>query len=781
LTPAAAAVTLGGDSVAEFLSVIAEAPDFATAAQFVCEQLAKFAGASRALLFTLDDDGSALALAACTGYGADDAPALRFTVEHESHPLSYSALSLTPLVCERGGREAALPFDECLILPFPQPQQKGSPPIMTEQRLRTAVPTPCRQLPQLTAAEGRRRIGHAPFAAILLEGASLHINADALAGAALLAGPVLARTQHMERYRQSAERLDEQRDLLTTIINSLPDPIVITDAATDIVVQNRRAEHLLSTGELDSEGRRRAVEINNLLFTSYLSRSVIGGPRAQGGARELNLVDPDEGNDLLFEVLAHPLHESSRQGAFVSVLRDVTDLRRAVAELERQVQRGRLAEIDATRERDRLNLILENVADPILVTDDRSNIILMNPQAEELFQFDAHADNHARAAAVRGNDTKFTTFISDFTIGLADARREQMRLTQPATGAVLPVEVVSGKIMNARGEPMAIVSVLHDLTKQVENERLYEELKRFSSQLEARIRAATADLGEQNKRLQWSSRELQKANRLKSEFLASMSHELRTPLNAIMGYAALLADRIYGDVNERQEEGLRRIHVSAQHLLALINDILDLAKIEAGKMPLHLAPVSVALVVAEISQQVEPTVRRKKLSFSTDLPGDLPVMISDETKIKQVLLNLLSNAVKFTSTGGVVVRVRIEGTVVRVDIEDTGIGIRPEDMEAIWEDFRQVDQSRTREFGGTGLGLSITRKLIQALGGSVRVESEYGKGSTFSVALPLQLSARLAADVVHGEPPLGESEAESDDAWAGVAALRRNIGASEPG
>ena len=765
--------------MAEFLSVIAEAPDFATAAQFVCEQLAKFAGASRALLFTLEEDGSGLALSGSTGYGTDDAPALRFAVEHESHPLSYAALSLTPLVCERGGREAALPFDDCLILPFPQPQQRGSPPIMTEQRLRSVVPTPCRQLPQLTATEGRRRIGHAPFAVIMLEGASLHMNADALAGAALLAGPVLARTQHMERFRQSAERLDEQRDLLTTIINSLPDPIVITDAATDIVVQNRRAEHLLSTGEMDSEGRRRAVEINNLLFTSYLSRSVIGGPRAQGGARELNLVDPDEGNDLLFEVLAHPLHESTRQGAFVSVLRDVTDLRRAVAELERQVQRGRLAEIDATRERDRLNLILENVADPILVTDDRSNIILMNPQAEELFQFDAHADDHARAAAVRGNDTKFTTFISDFTIGLANARREQMRLTQPATGAVLPVEVVSGKIMNARGEPMAIVSVLHDLTKQVENERLYDELKRFSSQLEARIRAATADLGEQNKRLQWSSRELQKANRLKSEFLASMSHELRTPLNAIMGYAALLADRIYGDVNDRQEEGLRRIHVSAQHLLALINDILDLAKIEAGKMPLHLAPVSVALVIAEISQQVEPTVRRKKLTFSTDLPSDLPVMISDETKIKQVLLNLLSNAVKFTNIGGVVVRVRIEGSVVRVDIEDTGIGIRPEDMEAIWEDFRQVDQSRTREFGGTGLGLSITRKLIQALGGSVRVESEYGKGSTFSVALPLQLSPRVASDVMNVELPLGESEAESDDAWAGIGVSRRSMGAPE--
>jgi signal transduction histidine kinase len=339
---------------------------------------------------------------------------------------------------------------------------------------------------------------------------------------------------------------------------------------------------------------------------------------------------------------------------------------------------------------------------------------------------------------------------------------------------VLPVEVVSGKIMNARGEPMAIVSVLHDLTKQVENERLYEELKRFSSQLEARIRAATADLGEQNKRLQWSSRELQKANRLKSEFLASMSHELRTPLNAIMGYAALLADRIYGDVNDRQEEGLRRIHVSAQHLLALINDILDLAKIEAGKMPLHVAPVSIAPVIAEISQQIEPTVRRKKLKFTTDMPNDLPVMKNDETKIKQVLLNLVSNAVKFTHTGGVVIRVRVEGEMLRLDIEDSGIGIRSEDLEAIWEDFRQVDQSRTREFGGTGLGLSITRKLIQALGGAVRVESEYGKGSTFSVTLPLQLSQRSAGDPGGSDFPTSENEAETSEPLAGVTTSRRS-------
>ncbi|MGH7623448.1 MAG: hypothetical protein ACREMU_13985, partial [Gemmatimonadaceae bacterium] len=261
MTPVAAPVGLGDDRVAELLSVIAEAPDFATAAHFVCEQLAKLAGARHALLFTLDDENSALTLAACVGCETKDAPLARLALEREAHPLAYAALSLTPLVCEQGGHDIALPYDECLILPFPQAQQRSSPAPMTEQRLRDAAPLPCRPLSQLPTPEGRRRIGHAPFAVILIEGASSRTDAESLARAAQLAGPVLARTRQMERFQLSAERLDQQRDLLTTIINSLPDPIVITDSASDIVVQNRRARHLLSSGELDSEGRRRAVEI----------------------------------------------------------------------------------------------------------------------------------------------------------------------------------------------------------------------------------------------------------------------------------------------------------------------------------------------------------------------------------------------------------------------------------------------------------------------------------------------------------------------------------------
>jgi PAS domain S-box-containing protein len=589
-----------------------------------------------------------------------------------------------------------------------------------------------------TGGERARRLEHAEFAVVVLEGRPDDTVVRFLADAAILAGPIFARTFALDELRHSTARLDEQRALLTTIISALPDPIIITDATNSIVVQNQRAEQLLSAREDDSEGRRRAVEINNLLFSSFLSKSTLAGG-IKSTARELNLVDPSEGTDLLFEVLAHPLSTTPmREGAYVSVLRDVTDLKRASIELERQFARLRITEMEATRERYRLNLILNNVGDPILVTDDQAKIILMNPKAEELFELPPGQVDRFLAQRVRGNDTKFTTLISDFAISPATYRREQLALAHPRTGAELPMEVVAGKVLNERGEPLAIVSVLHDFTKQVENERLYQELKRLNAELEDRIRMATADLEAQNVRLQWQSSELEKAYRLKSEFLANMSHELRTPINALIGYTALMLDRIYGDLTPKQVEGLTRIQASSQHLLALINDILDLAKIEAGKMPVHLEAASLRSILAEVSAQIEPMVKRKSLEFRVRLSDNIPVLYTDRTKVKQIVLNLLSNAVKFTHRGLVSVSAEAVGNELELRVSDTGIGIRPEHLGVIFEEFRQVDQSRTREYGGTGLGLSITRKLISLLGGEITVTSEYGQGTTFTVRLPLR-------------------------------------------
>ncbi len=724
----------GDRAAAGLLSALAEAPDFAAAASFFLTQLIEITKASKACMLRLDASQEHIELVASLGFELDP-PRIAIPISDLSSPLVICALTLTPV---KGGSPSPLrdlvSADSWVALPLSQPRFRGAPEMMAFQRGAELIGSPSITLLETPDT----RLGAAPAGVLLVEGEIQGAMLDEVLELVTLASPVLARLVALEDSRQLVDRLSQQRDRLTLMVDSLPDPVVITNAANDIIAQNHRAGRLLHAREDDSPGRRRALELNNLLFTSFLSKAAMSGGQ-QSGPRELNLVDPDEGNDLLFEVLAHPLGERvGPEDAVLSVLRDVTDLRRAANELERQVQRVRQGEVTVRGERDRLNLVLENVADPILVTDERSNIILMNDQAEQLFQIsDPDRRSRRELASVRGNDTKFTSFISEFALLDADSRRERMSLVHPRAGLELPVEVVSGKVKNERGEPIAIVSVLHDLTKQVENERLYEALKQLNSELEQRIRAATADLAEQNARLQWQSQEVERANRLKSEFLASMSHELRTPINALIGYSALLLDGVLGDVNPRQQDALGRGRAAAEHLLALINDILDLAKIEAGKMPLHLEPVSLRDVTLEVTQQIEPMVRKKQLEFVIDVAPDCPAIHSDRTKIKQVLLNLLSNAVKFTNRGRVSVEARRTQGGVRIDVIDTGIGIRPSDLQAIWEDFRQVDQSRTREFGGTGLGLSITRKLLERLGGSVAVQSVYGEGSTFSVYLPL--------------------------------------------
>ncbi len=741
------------EQMESLLSAVASAPDFSTAARFLVAQFAEVSGAERGYVLLIDVASGELQSVATVGYDEHDAPEPH-VLDDRHDPLVVAALSMIPVSCpERQtrmhGSVHASSSAAFVALPFPQPRASDAPPFLNKTEAERLLRGGCVLHATSEADAGAGASGapsargaHSPCGVVVLEMPYDGTVVAPLLEASLLAGPVLWRIAAIEAHRRSTVQLDEQRNVLTSIVNSLPDPIVIINGEHEIVVQNRRAEHLLSMGEKDSEGRRRAVEINNLLFTSHLSKTAIA-PGSSGGAgsRELNMVDPDEGTDLLFEVLTQPLDEV-KAGATVSVLRDVTDLRRAAGELERQVQRVRLAEFEAKRERDRLNLILANVADPILVTDDRSNIILMNRQAEQMFGAATPDDGVGaarRSAAVRANDTKFTTFISDFALSQDVARREQMSfLTPDSPGGTVPIEVISGKILDKRGEAIAIVSVLHDLTEQVENERLYEELKNFNNELEARVGAATSDLAEQNVRLQWQSRELEKANRLKSEFLASMSHELRTPINALIGYTALILDRIYGDLNAKQEEGLTRIQAAAQHLLALINDILDLAKIEAGRMPLHMGDISLQDILREVTVHIDPLVKKKGLQYRSTLPDEVVLMHTDRTKVKQIMLNLLSNAVKFTPGGGITLSARREGDFVRIDVADTGIGIRKEDLEAIWEDFRQVDQSRTREFGGTGLGLSITRKLADALGGRVTLTSEYGGGSTVSVFLPVR-------------------------------------------
>ena len=254
--------------------------------------------------------------------------------------------------------------------------------------------------------------------------------------------------------------------------------------------------------------------------------------------------------------------------------------------------------------------------------------------------------------------------------------------------------------------------------------------------------AAQSVLAIQNARLfheiEAKSQELAVASQHKSQFLANMSHELRTPLNAILGYTELILDDIYGEVPSKMRGVLERVQSNGKHLLGLINDVLDLSKIEAGQLTLSLADYSIKAVVHNVFAAVESLAQAKQLALKVDLPKDLPTARGDERRLTQVLLNLVGNAIKFTDKGEVAIRASAANGAYTLSVCDTGPGIAPADQAKIFEEFQQADSSATKKKGGTGLGLSIARKIIEMHGGRIWVESEVGHGATFSFTVPVK-------------------------------------------
>ena len=261
--------------------------------------------------------------------------------------------------------------------------------------------------------------------------------------------------------------------------------------------------------------------------------------------------------------------------------------------------------------------------------------------------------------------------------------------------------------------------------------------------------AAQSAVAIQNARLfrelEQKSRELEAASRHKSEFLANMSHELRTPLNAVLGYAELIQDGIYGEVPKKMAEVLERIQQNGRHLLGLINDVLDLSKIEAGELTLSPVDYSMRELALDVASATEALASEKKLALEVDVPADLPRGRGDERRLTQVLMNLVSNAIKFTEAGRVSIRAKVEDGSFVVSVTDTGIGIAPQDRERIFGEFQQVDSSSTRKKGGTGLGLAIAKRIVELHGGRIWVESTLGQGSTFAFTLPLRVGEREKA------------------------------------
>jgi signal transduction histidine kinase len=252
------------------------------------------------------------------------------------------------------------------------------------------------------------------------------------------------------------------------------------------------------------------------------------------------------------------------------------------------------------------------------------------------------------------------------------------------------------------------------------------ELERFDKEQ----RHAAAELARLND-------QLGQASKAKSEFLANMSHELRTPMNAVLGYTDLILDDIFGEVPAPIRETLERVKTNGQHLLGLINDVLDLSKMEAGQLTLSLGEYAMADVVHTVVAAVESLAAGKKLALKTVVPADLPAGRGDERRLTQVLLNLTGNAIKFTDAGEVSIEARAANESFVVSVSDTGPGISEADQQKIFEEFQQADTSSTRVKGGTGLGLSISRRIVELHGGRLWVESVPGEGSTFLFTVPL--------------------------------------------
>jgi PAS domain S-box-containing protein len=388
---------------------------------------------------------------------------------------------------------------------------------------------------------------------------------------------------------------------------------------------------------------------------------------------------------------------------------------RASFELERtQVQtqieqRAEELSREVTEHRDYLSSILASIADGVYTVDRQVRVTSWNRGAEDITGYRAeHVLGHPCEEFLAHTDEQGNRLCGTPACPLR-AVMESRRPISPkafsertADGRVIPIGVTAAPLISAKGEVVGAVEVFRDISREKELMDRIEE-----------------------------------ASRAKSEFLANMSHELRTPLNSIIGFSEILEDEIFGDLNPKQKEYAQDIQKSGKHLLDLINDILDLSKIEAGKMTLRYSHFSLAQAITDVQAMVWPIVVEKDITLEIFLDEKLSMIQADEGKFKQILGNLLSNAVKFTPEGGkVTIGAKLVDDLAEISVTDTGIGIRPEDQELIFREFWQADSSLSRQYGGTGLGLSLTKRLVEMHGGRIWVESNLGQGTKFSFTIP---------------------------------------------
>lgn len=415
----------------------------------------------------------------------------------------------------------------------------------------------------------------------------------------------------------------------------------------------------------------------------------------------------------------------------IAISADITERRRAEQERLRLLESERDARqrADAT---DRFRELLEAAPDAIIEINEEGRIVLLNEVTERLFGYsrnellgqsvDCLIPDELRARH-SGHRARYTanpvTRPMGSGLNLYGRRRD---------GSQFPVEISLSPVKSAAG--FRVSAIIRDVTERKKaEEKIREMQEKF-----------TAELFASNRELEVHNQEVERANRLKSEFLASMSHELRTPLHTIIGFAQLLSEELEGSLNPKQKRFVTHIHRDSLHLLDLINGLLDLSKIEAGKLELHPETFNVVTALEDVLGSVAPLAAAKSISLEQSICAPFALQ-ADRIRFKQILFNLLSNAVKFTPPGGQVsVECSISDALARFCVSDTGVGIPENEQAAIFDKFYQIGSTTSSNDDvseGTGLGLAITKRLIEQHGGRIWVESDPGKGSRFHFVLPL--------------------------------------------
>jgi len=377
----------------------------------------------------------------------------------------------------------------------------------------------------------------------------------------------------------------------------------------------------------------------------------------------------------------------------------------------------------------------------------RGRFIMANPAIARMFGYEKPEEFLQTSVSDLYQDAAERRRVSEKLLARGHVVGEELRLKK-RDGTPIWGAVTAKTVRDESGEIQYFDGMVEDVT---ERRRAEEALQEAYDQLEEKVAERTAELAV-------AKEQAEAASRTKSEFLANMSHELRTPLNAVIGFSEVLQDQAFGELNQKQARYVENVLSSARHLLQLINDILDLSKVEAGRMELEVSEFRPAEALDDLATVARGLADKKEIEFAIEADGSLPSIRADERKVKQIVFNLISNAIKFTPEGE---RVSVTAKVVnssdggtgarspavfRVSVSDTGIGIAPEDQERVFGTFEQVDSSYARRQQGTGLGLALTRRLVQLHEGRIRVESEgEGKGSTFTFEIPTRPPDRRGA------------------------------------